>query len=265
MGDAVSGLWGEWSRGPGSAALVACFLVLGALWIASAALTARQAHRDWRPAGLPTAAVLLVPLAVASVGLTRPPAFHVWALVGLALGPLLALTLEATGRRYARTCPESHPLAPAWAFCPVCPSPIGRSAPDQQLAVSPLGGGFVGRGVATLLRRPLASPPLVGPPPAGPPDDLLVRLLPAIAGAGEVVIRRPGARIGRNPAAQVSVDDPTVSWDHAQIVTRDGAPAVVDLGSSNGTYLNGERVEQGILLAGDELQIGGVIFRVVRP
>lgn len=169
VGDAGGELWAEWSRVPGSAALVACFVVLGALWVAAAALTARQAHRDWRPAGLPTAAVLVLPFAVAAVGLARRPAFHVWALVGLALGSLLALALEGAGRRYARRCPESHVLAPAWAFCPVCPSPIAPSAPGQQLALSPLGVGFVGRGVATLLRRPLASPPLAGAPASSMP------------------------------------------------------------------------------------------------
>jgi pSer/pThr/pTyr-binding forkhead associated (FHA) protein len=94
--------------------------------------------------------------------------------------------------------------------------------------------------------------------------DVLVRLARDIPGAPDVVIRRPGATVGRNPAAEVCIEDPAVSWEHAQIVSREGAPAIVDLASSNGTYVNGERIDQSLLLHHDRLQFGAVVFRVVR-
>jgi pSer/pThr/pTyr-binding forkhead associated (FHA) protein len=69
--------------------------------------------------------------------------------------------------------------------------------------------------------------------------------------------------IGRNPAAEISIDDQSASWDHARVVARDGSPSVVDLGSSNGTYVNEERVETSLLIPGDRLRIGETVFKVV--
>jgi DNA-binding winged helix-turn-helix (wHTH) protein len=75
-------------------------------------------------------------------------------------------------------------------------------------------------------------------------------------GEGEFVI-------GRDPAAAVSVDEPTVSWTHARLtVSGTGAASratIEDLASSNGTYLNGRRVE-GTVEAhhGDEIRVGAL-------
>ena len=48
--------------------------------------------------------------------------------------------------------------------------------------------------------------------------------------------------IGRSSAATIQVDDPKVSREHARIVRRDGALQLVDLGSRNGTRVNGKTV-----------------------
>lgn len=62
---------------------------------------------------------------------------------------------------------------------------------------------------------------------------------------------------GRNPDSAVFLDDITVSRQHAIIERRpDGAWFVRDVGSLNGTYVNGEQVEETKLAAGDEVQIG---------
>ena len=52
------------------------------------------------------------------------------------------------------------------------------------------------------------------------------------------------------------LDDVTVSRKHATIERRSGAFFVRDAGSLNGTYVNGERVEETRLASGDEIQIG---------
>ena len=63
--------------------------------------------------------------------------------------------------------------------------------------------------------------------------------------------------VGRHPDSDIFLDDISVSRRHATF-TRDGQGYVVsDLGSLNGTYVNRDRIERDISLAGgDEVQIG---------
>jgi pSer/pThr/pTyr-binding forkhead associated (FHA) protein len=66
--------------------------------------------------------------------------------------------------------------------------------------------------------------------------------------------------VGRHPASGIFLNDITVSRRHAE-VRRDGnAYLITDLGSLNGTYLNGDRVEDAELRSGDQLQIGKFRF-----
>lgn len=63
--------------------------------------------------------------------------------------------------------------------------------------------------------------------------------------------------VGRNPESAVFLDDVTVSRAHATFDRRsEGAWFVRDLGSLNGTYVNGEQVDETVLATGDEVQIG---------
>jgi hypothetical protein len=79
-------------------------------------------------------------------------------------------------------------------------------------------------------------------------DDGEVRLFP---------IERGWTRIGRSAAADIRLDDPSVSRRHALIVSeRPDALRVLDDRSLNGVFLNGEVVEWGRLEDGDELAIG---------
>ncbi|HYJ07726.1 MAG TPA: ATP-binding protein [Polyangiaceae bacterium] len=65
------------------------------------------------------------------------------------------------------------------------------------------------------------------------------------------------ATIGRSPDATVMVDDPGVSRLHARIRRGDGGNfEVEDLGSKNGTYLNGARVEHALANLGDKIRVG---------
>ena len=74
---------------------------------------------------------------------------------------------------------------------------------------------------------------------------------------------------GRHPESDIFLDDITVSRRHAEIRRGPNASFTVhDVGSLNGTYLNRERVEEGELVGGDELQIGKfklVFFAGGRP
>ncbi|HEU4382685.1 MAG TPA: PAS domain S-box protein [Anaeromyxobacteraceae bacterium] len=69
--------------------------------------------------------------------------------------------------------------------------------------------------------------------------------------------------VGRGGEAAVRMEDPGISRAHVKLVRRaDGGTAVVDLGSTNGTYVNGVRVRTAALAEGDRIQIGtGTTFR----
>jgi len=67
-------------------------------------------------------------------------------------------------------------------------------------------------------------------------------------------------RIGRNPTGDVVFSDPDsnhmVSWDHAVIQLGEGSPQVKDLNSTNGTFVNGQRIESRPLEPGDCIRLG---------
>ncbi len=62
---------------------------------------------------------------------------------------------------------------------------------------------------------------------------------------------------GRHPDSHILLDDVTVSRRHADFVrTPAGEFSVRDVGSLNGTYVNGHRIDEATLTGGDEVQIG---------
>ena len=63
-------------------------------------------------------------------------------------------------------------------------------------------------------------------------------------------------KIGRAPENDIFLDDITVSRRHAELHREQKKFLMKDLGSLNGTYLNGSVVSEGDLRSGDELQIG---------
>ncbi|MCL6641528.1 MAG: FHA domain-containing protein, partial [Candidatus Rokubacteria bacterium] len=63
--------------------------------------------------------------------------------------------------------------------------------------------------------------------------------------------------IGRAPDNVVRIDDPRVSRHHALIVPRAGGFVLVDLGSTNGTWVDGLRVSELALGLGDRIDIAG--------
>ena len=63
--------------------------------------------------------------------------------------------------------------------------------------------------------------------------------------------------VGRDPETAVFLDDITVSRKHAAFERREGSEWFVrDVGSLNGTYVNGEQVDETKLASGDEVQVG---------
>lgn len=62
--------------------------------------------------------------------------------------------------------------------------------------------------------------------------------------------------IGRNPEAQVDLQDEDVSLLHAAIVENDGSYAISDMGTQSGTFVNGEKILETDLNSEDEIQVG---------
>ena len=72
--------------------------------------------------------------------------------------------------------------------------------------------------------------------------------------------------IGRDPEADIHLDDEAVSWNHLAIESRGGVLMVTDLDSSNGTALNGEPLDRPRRLRdGDTLIVGGHRLEVSDP
>lgn len=74
-----------------------------------------------------------------------------------------------------------------------------------------------------------------------------------------------GVSIGRDPSlSQLVVGDPRVSKKHAWVGYRDGSIVVVDRGSTNGTFVNGQRVRQTTVASGDRIALADAVAFEIR-
>ncbi len=105
--------------------------------------------------------------------------------------------------------------------------------------------------VQTMIYRPPV-PPVDGAPQA-PPEREVVSL--TIAGRKQE-ITSPRVVLGRSRTCDVHVADVNVSRRHAEVRQEGATYWVVDLGSTNGTQLNGKRVERERLRDGDTITLG---------
>ncbi|MSR06364.1 MAG: FHA domain-containing protein [Gemmatimonadetes bacterium] len=68
--------------------------------------------------------------------------------------------------------------------------------------------------------------------------------------------------VGRAATSDVPIYDPTISRQHAEVTLANGGVQIKDLGSSNGTFVNGAKVSDTVAAAGDVVTFGKVAFRV---
>ena len=93
----------------------------------------------------------------------------------------------------------------------------------------------------------------------GAPQALLL----VIAGAepGRLhVLDRPETVIGRSKYANIRVDERALSQQHAKLVNVGGRHRIYDLGSTNGTFVNDQRITQTDLQVGDVVRMGQTVF-----
>lgn len=84
-----------------------------------------------------------------------------------------------------------------------------------------------------------------------------------LADESRVQLGEAPVAIGRLPECDITLSDPRVSRRHAEIRPDHGGWRVVDLGSMNGTTVNGVRVMDHELVDGDEVEVGSTVLRFV--
>ena len=77
-----------------------------------------------------------------------------------------------------------------------------------------------------------------------------------------LVVGPTGVTLGRSRQSDVVLSDPNVSRHHAEIRPRGGSWVLTDLGSTNGSRINGRRLEGSeVIRAGDEIELGSTSLR----
>jgi pSer/pThr/pTyr-binding forkhead associated (FHA) protein len=127
---------------------------------------------------------------------------------------------------------------------------------------------LTGACACTPVAAPAPTAPMQGYPPAPAAGGVAVAQATALVGiegalAGQrITIPPTGLTIGRETDNMLIIPDPSVSRHHARIAYENGALVVYDLNSTNGVYVNEQRVSRQTLRAGDIVRFGGARFRV---
>ena len=96
-----------------------------------------------------------------------------------------------------------------------------------------------------------------------PPPSNVVATLSVITAEGQGRcwrIQDGRTTIGRTNHAEIHLDDPGLSRRHAEVTYQGREFRVADLGSANGTFLNGSRVKEYALRHGDKLLVGETLL-----
>jgi hypothetical protein len=86
-------------------------------------------------------------------------------------------------------------------------------------------------------------------------DVLVVRIVTGMPAGARFAITAP-TRVGRNKESEIFLVDPSVSRNHAVLEPQGDHVVVRDCGSTNGTFVNGERIQLRTLRAGDRVAFG---------
>ncbi len=127
-------------------------------------------------------------------------------------------------------------------FCPSCGAAIGPSGAEDTTAAIEVGALDPHHEVDEY-------------PELAPGTGMLVVVRGPNAGS-RFLLDRDATTVGRHPDSDIFLDDVTVSRRHAELIRDDQGTTLKDLGSLNGTYVGGDRVDERLLATGDELQVG---------
>ncbi|GIV22930.1 MAG: hypothetical protein KatS3mg025_0589 [Bacteroidia bacterium] len=113
---------------------------------------------------------------------------------------------------------------------------------------------------------PASVPTSAPPPPPAPPALTLSRFVVFYPHTQQEVRLSPSTApitIGRAPDNTLVIQDPTVSSRHARLFLQGSQWYVQDLGSTNGTFVNEQRITQYPIRTGDKIRLGAIIVQVV--
>ncbi len=83
--------------------------------------------------------------------------------------------------------------------------------------------------------------------------------------ASQFHVLQPRTVVGRDPVCDLTIDSNLLSRRHTELIIEDDHLKVIDLGSVNGTFVNGERIEEADAWPGDELRFDRQSFIVIGP
>jgi predicted component of type VI protein secretion system len=89
-----------------------------------------------------------------------------------------------------------------------------------------------------------------------------VRLMPLDEGTPPIEIGKELVLVGRKEDCDIQLEHKSISKLHCILVKTDGLLLLRDLGSTNGTRVNGQRVRRAALLPNDQLQIASLRYKV---
>ena len=191
------------------------------------ALHLARAMEDSTVLGVPAThyVVHLHPADAAALLTTQPP-----------LGPVLAGELLLLAREAQLTLPapptvvlQADPTQRSRTITVISDTPLPPASETQTMAPVPAGHGRTS------------------------PRAFLI-----LEGERTLTLSLPVVNVGRRFDSDIILDDPRVSRAHAQLRLRFGHYMVYDLGSTSGTFVNGQRVVECVLRPGDVISVGGV-------
>ena len=201
------------------------------------------------------------------LALASPPAYDTAPVPGLVCPyPDCGKPLGA-GQKFCSYCGRSVAQAPQ-APLPVVPAQTPYQQPVPPPHQQPVQPPYQ-QPVPPVYQQSVPPPYQQPVPPQGSPPTLISQPpLPQawlLGGRGvenmpPVNVSVAGLVIGREASCGIIMSDPRASRQHAQVIFNSGYWFIRDLGSANGTFVNGAKVQQQALNPGDRIQIGDTEF-----
>jgi hypothetical protein len=258
----VSTLIEDWNAFLGGWTLPVWFAIaiLGLLWVVMPVVVLRDGQSVGIRSMRWAAAAAVLPIAVLPTMIAVPTRYGSLVLLGGLVLPLLVLISYLIVRASMPTCLEcGREQRRDWRFCPF------HVVAQQEAVFAPQPWD-----VPAMTPGAWASPPPRPEswmtPGGGAPAAATGRTVGTLVVAegsdrGTAFdVREAGVTIGRDEGCDVALADDAVSARHARIAVSDGRAQLIDLGSSNGTSINGRVADRAFLYDGDRITVGDTVL-----